>query len=186
MRSPRTAAATDFPFDTSTLNMAEPPSMPRTLEDLPDEVLSHILLHLEPEETLLNVQLVSWRVYTLVQEPLLWRHHCRASFHYWDEKHDIQRRFRADIGETDWLKLFLERRHADATTTSLMNSILSEQIGRIVKTNQISEFGYDAKDTLLRHRNTDSNAPDVLARKYAGASLPHHCMSSDRTMQVPQ
>lgn len=141
--------------------------MMRGLEELPDEVLTHIFHHLEPEETLLSVQLVSRRIYTLVQEPLLWRYHCKTSFHYWDEKHDIRRRFDGHIDGTDWLQLFLERRHADATTTRLLDSIISEQIGRIDKTNQIEEFGYDAKDTLLRHRQTSSDVPDVLARRYA-------------------
>lgn len=166
MRSPSTtASATDFAFDLPTLPMTDSPRISLKLTDLPDEVLTHILFHLEPEETLLSVQLVSRQIYTLVQEPLLWRYHCRANFHYWDERHEIQRRFKAEIEETDWLELFLERRHADVTTTKLLDRILSGQIGRIDKTNQIGEFGYDAKDTLLRHCRADPNAPDVLARK---------------------
>lgn len=165
MRSPSTAAINSA-CEISTLNMTEP-SMKRNLEGLPDEVLTDIFYHLEPEETLLSVQLVSRRIYNLVQEPLLWRYHCRTSFRYWDEKHDIRRRFNGHIDGTDWLQLFLERRHADATTTRLLDSILSEQIGRIDKTNQMGELGYDTKDTLLRHRHTDLDAPDVLARRYA-------------------
>ena len=148
--------------------------MIRNLEDLPDEVLQHILYYLEPEETLLSVQLVSRRIYTLIQEPLLWRYHCKTSFHYWDEKHDIRRRFNGHIDGTDWLELFLERRHADATTTRLVDSILSEQIGRIDKTNQIGAFGYDAKDTLLRHRRASPNSSDVLARRYYSNAILDH------------
>jgi F-box protein 21 len=137
-----------------------------TLGDLPDEVLEYIIYHLSAEHTLLSVQQVSKRFSRLSREPLLWRYHCRTDFRYWDEKHRIRQKFKGDVGDVDWRKLYIYRKHIDFRTSKLLDSILSEQIKRIEKTEQIGNFGYDAKDTLLRHCQADVNADDVLARRY--------------------
>ncbi len=137
-----------------------------TLINLPDEVLLHILFHLDAEETLLSVQLITSQFYTLVQEPLLWRYHCRNDFHYWDEKHNIQQRFCDEVENTDWWELYLNRKAIDVQTSRILDDILSEQIWRIRRTERITEFGYDAKDTLLRNAHAPAHAEDVLARRF--------------------
>lgn len=136
------------------------------INDLPDEVLAHVLHYLRPEHTILSVQRASRRFARLANESLLWRHHCRTEFEYWDAKHRIKQKFKGDVGDVEWKKLYLYRKHVDIRTSALLDSILSEQIRRIDKTENISEFGYDAKDTLLRNCRADENANDALARRF--------------------
>lgn len=142
-----------------------------TLCHFPDEVLEQIIHYLSAEHTLLSVQRVSKRFLRLAREPLLWRYHCRTDFRYWDEKHRIGQKFKGDVDDADWRMLYLYRKSVDIRTSNLIDSILSEQSKRVEKTEQISEFGYDAKDTLLRHCRTDASADDVLARRYGAGDL---------------
>lgn len=174
-----TSSATDLSDNFIDLTMMDPRLRKKTLAELPNEVMRNIIFHLEPSDTLNSVQLVSKQFYTLSQEPLLWRYHCKTQFEYWDEKHDIRRRFNAEAEETDWLKLYLDRKNTDKSTTTLLDSILSQQTKRIRQTNMIAEFGYDAKDALLRHRNGDPNAPDVLARKFHSNAILDHIQRAE-------
>ncbi|TAQ84599.1 hypothetical protein B7494_g7082 [Chlorociboria aeruginascens] len=145
-----------------------------SLIDLPDEVLQHIFYYFSPEDTLLNVDHISKRFNRLSNEPLLWRYHCRVQFRYWDSNHRIRQKFAGNVGDVDWKTLFLYRQQVDLQTTRTLDSILEGQIDRIGKFEEISKFGYDAKDTLLRHCHTSSEADDALARKYyANAVLDH-------------
>lgn len=145
-----------------------------TLNDLPDEVLESILQYLSAEHTLRVVQQVSKRFLRLTCEPLLWRYHCKTDFRYWDDKHRIKQKFKSDIADVDYRKLYIYRKSVDLRTTKLLDSILSEQIGRLHKIEQIGEFGYDVKDTLLRHCRIRDDAEDVLARRfYSNAVLDH-------------
>jgi F-box protein 21 len=114
---------------------------------------------------LVNIQRTSKRFNRLGSEPLLWRHHCRVGFKYWDSKHRISQKFAGSVGDVDWKTLYTYRRRIDKDTTALLDSILKGQIDRISKFKSISEFGYDAKDTLLRHCRTSNDAEDVLARR---------------------
>lgn len=177
--SNNTSSAAEFSDDFINLTMMGAPPRQTTLAELPNEVLRNIIFHLEPTDTLNSVQLVSKQFYTLSQEPLLWRYHCKTQFKYWDEKHDVRRRFNAEAEETDWRALYLDRKNTDQRTTSLLDSILSQQTKRITQTNMIAEFGYDAKDTLLRHRNGDPNAPDVLARRFHSNAILDHIQRAE-------
>jgi F-box protein 21 len=47
-----------------------------------------------------------------------------------------------------------------------LNCILANQTGRIEKFHNIVSFGYDVKDTLLRHARVGSDEEDHLARRY--------------------
>lgn len=134
--------------------------------DLPDEVIQQILFYVAPEDTLANVQLTSRRLTRLGNEPLLWRYYCRTCFKYWDSRHRIDLKFAGSASDVDWKKIYFYRCNVDAQTTKSLNGILSAQIKRIEKYEKISQYGYDAKDTLLRHCQTGDNASDVLARRY--------------------
>lgn len=136
-----------------------------TFESLPDEILSHVLYFVPPEDTLANVQLTSRRLTRLGNEPLLWRYHCRISFKYWDSKHRIAPKFAGNISDVNWKKIYFYRRNVDIQTTRSLNGILASQIKRIEKYEKISQYGYDAKDTLLRHCQTNERSVDVLARR---------------------
>jgi F-box protein 21 len=135
-------------------------------EYLPDEILQLILYYVSPDDTLLNFQRVSRRFARVSCEPLLWRYHCLHGFKYWDSKHSIQQKLSASATNVDWKKLYLYRRHVDTQTTSALDGILAGQIRRIEKYESISQFGYDAKDSLLRHCRTRDDADDVLARRF--------------------
>lgn len=142
------------------------PSKPQVLlTDLPDEVLQHITYYCSANDVLLNIQRLSKRFGRLASEPLLWRHHCKTEFKYWDSKHSIGKMFVGNVVDVDWKALYTYRRMVDAKTTHLLGSILKGQIDRISKFRSISHFGYDAKDTLLRHCHAAQDTDDVLARR---------------------
>jgi len=140
------------------------------LNSIPDELIQHILFYSPARDLLLNIQRVSKRFNRLSSEPLLWRHHCRVAFKYWDSKHRIGQKFVGSVGDVDWKALYTYRQRIDADTTELLDSILERQINRISKFKSIAEFGYDAKDTLLRHCHADDATEDVLARKWVSFS----------------
>ena len=136
-----------------------------TLTILPDEVLQQVLSYVSPRDIILNVQRVSKRLDRLGSEPLLWRGFCKVDYKYWDSKHRIQQKFIGNVGDVEWKKLYTYRSMIDTQTTVLLDSILDAQINRIKKFDSIGNFGYDAKDTLLRHCRTSEAADDVLSRR---------------------
>lgn len=140
-------------------------AQPISLADLPDEILQQILSYLSPFELLVNVQRTSRRLARIGNEPLLWRYHCHVNFKYWDSKHNIAQKFAGKVEDVDWKKLFFYRQDVEFQTTRALDNILSKQIKRIEQFEQISQFGYDAKDTLLRHCGTSEATEDVLARR---------------------
>jgi F-box protein 21 len=139
-------------------------AMTRSFNELPDEIVQQILSYVSPEDALV-IQNASRRLMQLANEPLLWRHHCRTLFKYWDPKHRIKQKFAGNVGDVEWKKIYLYRRDVDTQTTQALDNILARQINRIEKFESISMLGYDAKDTLLRHCATSEAAEDVLARR---------------------
>ncbi|KAI9743282.1 MAG: hypothetical protein M1818_003128 [Claussenomyces sp. TS43310] len=144
------------------------------ISDLPDEILQLILHYVPPEDTLRNIQRVCRRLTRVSNEPLLWRYHCHVQFKYWDPKHRIGQKFKGSVVNVDWKKLYLYRQNVESQTTSALNGILDTQTSRIQKYEHINKFGYDAKDTLLRHCLADDAAEDVLARRYYSTSVLDH------------
>jgi F-box protein 21 len=138
---------------------------PKSLDDLPDEILQHILYYVPPHDVLLNAQGTSRRLQSLSGQPLLWRYHCRVQFKYWDQKHRIRQKFLGGVGDVDWKTLYIHRAEVDSQTTGYLDSILEGQVDRIQKFELIAGLGYDAKDTLLHHCHTNEEAEDVLARR---------------------
>lgn len=148
-------------------------SLSVTLDTFPDEVLQLLFRYLSPRDTVLGIGAVSRRLHNVVDEPLLWRYYCKHEFRYWDSRHRIGQAFLADVIDTDWKGKFIHKTTTSKETTRLLNSILSSQTGRINKFDQISNYGYDAKDTLLLQCRSQ-NADDGLARRYfASAALAH-------------
>ncbi|TQS34024.1 hypothetical protein Golomagni_05611 [Golovinomyces magnicellulatus] len=138
---------------------------------LPGEIIQKILLYCDPDDISLNLQRVCQRLQRLSNEPFLWRHNCQLEFRYWDIKHCIQDKYLCPVGDVDWKSLYRYRKKVDLKTTQLLNSIICTQKSRISKYEAIAEFGYDAKDTLLRHIGVDENTEDVLARRYYANSV---------------
>lgn len=145
--------------------MARSSSSLQSLDALPDEIVQQILFYIPSHETLAVVQRLSKRLNRLCSEPLLWRHHCLSDFHYWDTRHGIQDKFWGNVGDVDWKTLYVHRGAVAQRTAEILDSILEVQVGRIEKFQEIAEFGYDAKDTLLKHCRINDAAEDVLARR---------------------
>ncbi|EEY23624.1 F-box domain-containing protein [Verticillium alfalfae VaMs.102] len=138
-----------------------------TLEEIPDEIIHHILSYVSPENNLLSVQLLSRRLNTIANEPLLWRQHCRTSFKYWGPDHDFQAKLDGKVSDVDWKGLFLVRKATNARISNLFDGILATKLGRVRRFEQICLLGYDAKDFLLEQCHTIDTADDVLARRKA-------------------
>lgn len=133
------------------------------LNDLPTEVLFQILLWAPPASIPAFQQVC--RKFNDLSQPLLWRHHCRTQFKYWTPKHDITGKLRQNVASVDWKRIFRERHVADIEIDHELEGILTSQTCRLDRSEKIVAYGYDAKDTLLRHLDVSEDAEDVLARR---------------------
>lgn len=61
--------------------------------------------------------------------------------------------------------MFRSRHLADTAISHALEGILSCQICRLGGSEKIISYGYDAKDTLLRHLKCSDATEDVLARR---------------------
>ena len=138
--------------------------MTLTLDKLPNEIIFQILLCIPPT-SVPALQQVS-KQFNDLSQPLLWRYHCSTLFRYWRPEHAIDEKLNGPVAKVDWKKIFAERRQIDRSISREIDSILGSQVGRIEKTSRIVEYGYDAKDTLLRYLSVADDAEDVLARRY--------------------
>ena len=136
-----------------------------TLHDLPTEILYQILLSVPPA-SIPTLQQVC-RKFNDLSQPLLWRHHCQSNFQHWRPEHEIHAKYAQSAAQVNWKQLFRTRHLGDRAVSQELESILASQTGRIEKAENILAYGYDAKDTLLRHLDVGDDAEDVLARRYA-------------------
>lgn len=137
---------------------------PKTLYDLPSEVVHQILLLIDPV-FLPALELVSKQFAEFVNQPLLWENHCLDQFKYWNSERDVEAKLAANVTNTNWKALYAERYTIDRDVSREIDSILSTQTSRILKATRILGYGHEAKDTLLRHCAVADNAEDVLARR---------------------
>ena len=158
------SSSSDYNFSIAPSATMKPNMSYTLLTDLPNEIVFQILTYLPPT-SIPTLQQVSQRFNELSQ-PLLWRYYCRSQFRYWNEHHNIHEKFVDDVTKVDWKKVFSERHSIDQATSTQLNSILSSQTCRIEKAEKIVRYGYDAKDSLVRHLRVDNDAEDVLARRY--------------------
>ena len=136
------------------------------LTALPTEILEAIFLQLDPRSLLALSQTSSFIKRITSDAPILWRHFCRTTFKSWAPHHNIATKFAGPLSDVDWRKLFIERIKIEKRTLVLLNNVLETQQGRIRRINEIADFGYDAKETLLREIDCPDDAEDVLARRY--------------------
>ncbi|KAI9707265.1 MAG: hypothetical protein M1836_000225 [Candelina mexicana] len=141
-----------------------------SLSALPDELIQHIISYTPPSSAA-AIERVSKRFSEVAKEPLLWRYYCRVYFTYWDADHEIRQKFASPVASVDWKQVYVRRGLVERTATHLLQSILSNQSGRIDKIQKIVELGYDVKDALLRHSRTQDDAEDVLARRYYSGAI---------------
>ena len=136
-----------------------------SLDAFPDEIIRHILSFVSPEDTLSSIELLSHRFHHLTNEPLLWKHYCRASFTYWHPDHRLQEKLGARASSVEWKKLWLTRKRGNANVARLLDSVLTTKVGQSKKLQQICRLGYDAKDYLLEQSHCPDSADDALARR---------------------
>ena len=138
--------------------------MAKSIGDLPTEIIQQILENVPPT-SIPAVQLVS-RSFSIIIQPLLWRHYCQVKYRFWRADRDVEAKYADEVVKTDWKALYTERYRLDQEIDQELDSILSSQNGRIEKVERITALGYDSKDALLRHIHTPETADDVLARRY--------------------
>lgn len=142
-----------------------------SLNHLPEEILHSILCYSHPRSCA-SLEQTSRRFKNVTNEPLLWRHYCHAYYKSWDRKHGMPQKLRKPVSTVDWRALFIMRYKIDCSVTRILDSILASQTGRIEKFRAVINFGYDAKDTLVRHSKVESSE-DHLARRWARSILWH-------------
>jgi F-box protein 21 len=139
---------------------------PLLLTDLPTEILEAIFLNLDPH-ALISASLTNKLIKRhAADSPIIWRRLCRTQFKTWDSRHRIAAKLTAPLSEVDWRALYIERFRIRMRTKALLDHVVSTQHMRIRCINEIAEFGYDAKETLLRESACPDDAEDVLARRY--------------------
>ncbi|KAL2864864.1 Hemimethylated DNA-binding protein YccV like-domain-containing protein [Aspergillus lucknowensis] len=141
-----------------------------SLGDLPEEILQSILLFSHPSGTA-ALERTARRFRGVTNEPLLWRHYCLTHFKFWAPKHDMSAKLLSPISAVDWKGLYVSRHFVDIAAGQLLDSILTNQTGRIGKFQSVISFGYDAKDTLLRNLSIEPGAEDYLARRFYAKAL---------------
>lgn len=137
-----------------------------SLTDLPTEILEAIFLQLDPY-SLISVSQTNRLIKQLTSDaPIVWRHLCQTRFTTWDARHNIAAKFTGPLSDVDWRALFMSRVNTERDTRLLLDHIVATQHERIRCINEIADFGYDAKETLLRECACPDDAEDVLARRY--------------------
>ncbi|KAM0456864.1 hypothetical protein ACHAPV_007155 [Trichoderma viride] len=144
-----------------------------SIEQMPDEIIGHILYYLSPEDNLSGVQLVSRRFYRLANEPLLWKYHCRTSIKYWSPHHRFQKRLAAQVQKTLWKWLYIRRSGINKQVSKTLDEIIRTKVHRGRGFETISRLGYDAKDVLLEHCQAPTTADDWIARRVIDAVHKH-------------
>lgn len=137
-----------------------------TLDSLPDELIHLLLHHLPPEDTLMSFALTSQRFHRLADEPLLWRHHCHSSFHYWDFSHEFPLQNTLPAPEVDWKGLFIIRKRRLTQAAALFSKIVTTRVDRLDNMERIAEMGYDVKEFLIEQYRAPDTHQDFLSRRY--------------------
>lgn len=137
-----------------------------SFESLPDELIHQILHYLEPEHTLKTVALLSRRLNNIACEPLLWKHYCQTNFRYWSAEHRFDQKIHGKLHDVDWRALYLLRLKRNSRIADLVDGIVASRVLRLEKTENICQYGYDAKDYLLTQCRIHDDAEDVLARRF--------------------
>lgn len=140
--------------------------------DLPTEILEAIFLHLDPRSLIALSQSNRLIKQLTTDSPIIWRHLCRISFTTWAPHHNIAAKFAGPLSDVNWRALYIRKTRIERETRQLLEHVVATQHERTRCINDIAEFGYDAKETLLRECACPDDAEDVLARRYyANAAL---------------
>jgi len=134
--------------------------------DLPTEILEAIFLNLDPR-SLVSVSQTNKFIKRLTTDaPIVWRHLCKSQFKTWDSRHNIAAKLVGPLSDVDWRALYIWKHKIGRHTRHLLNHVVATQQERIRYINDIADFGYDAKEALLKECACPDDAEDVLARRY--------------------
>ncbi|VBB81378.1 Putative protein of unknown function [Podospora comata] len=136
------------------------------LSDFPDEIIRHVLHFVSAEDNLRNFQLASRRLHNIANEPLLWRTYCLRCFHFWDARHNLEKKLKARASSVGWKDLWLKRRRTNFRVERWLDGIVRTTRGQARRVAAICELGLDVKDYLLDQRYIDDSDEYVLAKKY--------------------
>lgn len=135
------------------------------LDNVPDEIIRHILQYVSPTEAYQTVPLVSKRLQRVANESLLWKYYCQISYRYWNTEHRFREKLEARASRTAWRDLWRRRRYRNDLIAGLLNDIIATTVGRRERVGRICQYGYDAKDFLLEQSRADDSVGDGLARR---------------------
>lgn len=139
---------------------------PLAFTELPTEIIEAIALNLDAR-SLIAISETSRLIKQLTADSsIIWRRLCRTQFTTWDSRHHMRAKWAAPLSEVDWRGLYKERVNVEVRTRALLNHIVGTQHQRIRCINEIADFGYDAKEALMREMECPDSAEDVLARRY--------------------
>lgn len=142
-----------------------------SLDQLPDDIINHIIYYTTPVDNLEIIHFLSHRFYRLANNRLLWRNHCLETFRYWNTSHRIPEKCRLRASEVDWKKIFIQRKTQNDTMANILAEIIRSRVGRRSRMSYLCSFGYDAKDFLLEQIHSTSYPRDNLARMYVNPIL---------------
>lgn len=132
---------------------------------LPDEIIHHIIYHLDPLEILWSFQRVNRRAALLAQAPLIWKANCKHSFKFWSPSHDYSTLETLPVADVSWKDLFVLRAKKNARASLLFREIMTTKLRRWEKFEEICEMGYDAKDFLIQQCAVDGSSELGLATR---------------------
>ncbi|KAJ4387847.1 hypothetical protein N0V93_008450 [Gnomoniopsis smithogilvyi] len=142
------------------------------LLDLPDELLGLIVSQLRNARDTITFGLINKRVWLLVANSPVWRHHCLSTWSSWDIKHEFHNKLSQPPLQTDWRSLYLERVQTDRQAGDLFESLLATQQARASRMNELAILGSDVKDFLIQlWKHTPDDADDVLARRWHAEAI---------------
>ncbi|KAF2399951.1 hypothetical protein EJ06DRAFT_477776 [Trichodelitschia bisporula] len=142
------------------------PSNQRRLDQLPTEIACNIFTSLDAK-SLHSVSLTNHRLQELANTPYLWRNLCRSCYRSWNPElnKDLPQ---LPVSSTDYYKKrYGDRYSIDLEVRQCLDHLVRQQWGRIGAIEEISTYGFDAKDELLRlYHGTPLDDDHFLAKTY--------------------
>lgn len=137
---------------------------PRDFNDLPDEVVSFVLRHLDPISAL-RLGRTSRRFRDLTDQPLLWKYYCQSCYRYWSADQNVRKR-EVDPNFVGWKDIFSARARSARRSRTILEDVITDPLGRIGKIDQIVDDGdYGVKNELLDAFQQAPNSTNHLAQK---------------------
>lgn len=94
-----------------------------------------------------------------------------TNFRYWQSEHHFKEKLREKAVDVDWKRLYILRLGRNRRISGLLDQIVASRVSRLRKTEEICQYGYDAKDFLLTQSKVSDDAEDVLARRYYACTV---------------